>query len=173
MRIVLVPHDPAWARMARAEGRRLARAIGPGLIAVHHIGSTAIPGIRAKPIVDLLPEVTSLAVLEGARRRLEALGYEWMGAFGIRGRRYLRRDGPDGPRLFNVHGFAMGTPGLERHFAFRDFLRANPARARAYEAAKRRARALHPDDVEAYNRAKEPWIKATEAEALAWYHARA
>ena len=158
--------------MARAEGRRLARAIGPGLVAVNHIGSTAIPGIRAKPIVDLLPEVTSLAVLEGARRRLEALGYEWMGPFGIRGRRYFRRDGPDGRRLFNVHGFATGTPGLERHFAFRDFLRSHPERARAYEAVKRRAATLHPDDVEAYNRAKEPWIKAAEAAALAWYHAR-
>jgi len=79
----LEPHNPDWPRMADAEAARLKATLGDVLVAVHHMGSTSIPGIAAKPIVDLMPTVTSLVALEARRGDIEALGYLWRGEFGI------------------------------------------------------------------------------------------
>ncbi len=86
--VELHPHSAAWAGMAETEHARLKGALGDTLVTVLHIGSTAIPGIMAKPIVDLMPLVTDLASLEAKRSHIEALGYRWYGEFGIPGRRY-------------------------------------------------------------------------------------
>ncbi len=167
--IELEPHDPAWAEVASREARRLEGAIGEALIEVHHIGSTAIAGIRAKPIVDLVPVVTSLEALDARREAVEALGWFWRGEFGIAGRRYAVLVDERGRRVSQFHAFAIGTANITRHLAFRDYLRAHPEEARAYEAQKIRARELHPDDVQSYNDAKSPFIRACELRALAWW----
>jgi GrpB-like predicted nucleotidyltransferase (UPF0157 family) len=171
--VELVPHRPEWAEMARSESVRLKEALGDMLLAVHHIGSTAIPGIMAKPIVDLIPQVRDIDELNAAMPRLEALGYECLGEFGLPGRRYCHLTDPiTGKRKFQLHGYARGAGGMPRHLAFRDYLRAHPAIAKQYEAEKIRAAALHPDDVMAYNEAKNDWIKRAEREALAWWPGR-
>lgn len=160
-RVELVPHDPAWAAAARAEGARLGEALGDALVAVHHVGSTAVPGIRAKPVLDLIPQVHALDVLDALAGRLEALGYLYRGEFGIPGRRYCTWDDPrDGTRRIQLHCFATGHPEMARMIAFRDHLRAHRDRARAYEAEKERCRRLHPDDTMAYAEAKAAWIRA-------------
>jgi GrpB-like predicted nucleotidyltransferase (UPF0157 family) len=166
--VELVSPVTAWAETARAESARLSSAIGPTLITIHHIGSTSIPGIKAKPTVDLLPLVASLEALDEREAQVKALGYDWMGEFGLPGRRFLRLS-RDGKRLFNVHCYEDGNPEITRHLAFRDYLRAHPETAKEYETEKVRAAALHPDDVLAYNDAKNDWIKRTEQQALAWY----
>lgn len=172
--VELVPHASAWAEMARAESVRLKAALGGNLLTVHHIGSTAIPGIKAKPIVDLLPIVADLGALDAREAEVVALGYEWMGEFGLPGRRYCRlNDAVTGKRKFQLHCYAKDTSESLRHIAFRDYLRAHPDIALAYEAQKERAAALHPDNVLKYNDAKNDWIKATEKDALAWYAKRA
>jgi len=83
----VIPHDPAWRMAFADEPARLQRAIDPGLLAVHHIGSTAVPHILAKPIIDMLAVVRSLDAVDLASGELVAIGYEAMGAYGIRGRR--------------------------------------------------------------------------------------
>src|SRR5262245_2545019 len=88
--ITLVPHDEAWAREFTREAQRIERALGDVLVDLQHIGSTAIPGIVAKPVIDLLGAVTSVDALDAATSRLEALGYEALGEFGLPGRRYFR-----------------------------------------------------------------------------------
>jgi len=165
--VELWPHDPAWAETAGKEAGRLAALLGDDLVAVHHAGSTAIPGIKAKPIVDLLPVVADLAALDRARAGIEALGYRWWGEYGLPGRRYGTLDDPaTGRRLVQLHCYADGSPEIARHVAFRDYLRAYPAVARAYEADKERCRALHPADSHAYSDCKGDFIQQLERNAL-------
>jgi len=154
--------------MAASHAERL-RVIGLTLVTVHHIGSTAVPGLAAKPIIDLMPLVTGLAALDRERRQVEALGYQWHGELGIPGRRYCTLCDETGTRIVQLHFFKTDSPHAGRHIAFRDYLRAHPEAARAYEKEKRRARDLHPNDSYAYGDEKDAWIRNMEATALAWY----
>ena len=169
-KVELVAHDSAWATIAQVEAERLAAVLGANHLDVQHIGSTAIPGLKAKPIIDLLPRVRSLNVLDGQADAIKTLGYQWWGEFGIPGRRFFTRDDAvTGARLFNVHAFEFGAAEIDRHLAFRDYLRTHPHESRMYEQEKQRAAMLSPDDVLACNKAKSPWIKACEARALIWW----
>ena|SRR5579871_3414027 len=168
--VVLAPHSADWASGAHREADRLAAALGENLIEIHHIGSTSIPGIRAKPILDLMPIVRDLAELDAAEARLAEIGYEWWGEFGISGRRYCTfTDCATGERRVQLHCYQSENPEIEKHLAFRDYLRAHPEIARAYEAEKLRCQALHPNNTHTYSDAKSPWIRAQLAAALAFY----
>lgn len=166
-KVRIVPHNPYWSAIAKEESSLLATAIGSNLVAIHHIGSTAIPGIAAKPVIDLLPVVRDLSFLDQSQRSIEALGYGWRGEHGLPGRRYCFRDDPQtGCRLFQLHCYQDGSPAVDRHLAFRDCLRRDPALAKEYEAEKRRCQALHPDDSHAYTDCKGDWIKQVERAAV-------
>lgn len=168
--IELVPHDPVWTVIAAREIERFRGVLGDVLVSAEHVGSTAIPSIRAKPIVDIAPVVRSLEELDRKQAEIEALGWEWRGELGIAGRRYCVLPSPEpGKRIAQAHVYAVGNPQIEQQLAFRDYLRAHDDEARAYEAAKIRARELHPDDVNEYNGAKSDWVRACIERALAWY----
>jgi GrpB-like predicted nucleotidyltransferase (UPF0157 family) len=154
--------------MAASHAERLC-VLGSTLAAVHHIGSTSVPGLAAKPVIDLMPLVTDLADLDRERRCVEALGYDWHGELGISGRRYCTLSDEAGIRIVQLHFFSADSPQVERHIAFRDYLRAHPDAAGAYEKEKRRARDLHPDDSHAYTDEKDAWVRATEVKALIWF----
>lgn len=165
--VVIAPYDQDWPAIARAYADGL-RVLGPVLTAVHHIGSTSVPGLAAKPVIDLMPVVTDITKLDLCRLMVERAGYEWHGELGIVGRRYCTLSDAAGGRLAQLHFFEDGSPHIARHLAFRDYLRAHPKVARAYEQEKRRARDLHPDDSHAYSDEKSNWIFETESKALAW-----
>lgn len=169
--VFLAPYHPAWPQMAVRYAVAL-QVPDSCLVAVHHIGSTAVPGLAAKPIIDLMPLAANLTALDRERRRIEALGYEWHGEYGIPGRRYCTLTDAAGTRIAQLHCFAANSPEATRHIAFRDYLRAHPAVAAAYDREKRRARELHPGDSHAYTDEKNAWIRVAETEALVWYATR-
>lgn len=167
MTLIMAP-DPAWPDMAQAEIARWHTAKLPGLLEVHHIGSTSVPGLPAKPIIDLLPVFDTLDACDQARASVESLGYEWLGPFGLPDRRYVRRDDPDtGTRLVQAHCYPAGSAEITRHLAFRDALRTNEALRVGYAAVKAHCAGRHPGDRDAYGECKSDWIAKTEARALA------
>jgi GrpB-like predicted nucleotidyltransferase (UPF0157 family) len=161
----VVPHDPAWKGKFEVEAAALRSALGDEALAVHHIGSTSVPGLRAKPTIDVLIEVREIGKLDGLEAQMAERGYEAWGEYGIPGRRFFTRDrGPE--RLCNVHAFEAGSPGVERHLAFRDHLIQHPETARAYGDLKRNLAERFPADMEAYMEGKDAFIKEAEREAL-------
>lgn len=169
MSLISAP-DPTWPAQAQAETGRWCLAVPEGLIHIHHIGSTSVPGLPAKPIIDLMPVFETLDHCETVRPALEQLGYEWCGPFGLDGRRYLRRDDPEtGKRLVQAHCYAQGHADIRRHLAFRDALCANAALRAAYTAQKARCAALHPGDPIGYGQCKSAWNSRAEAKALEIY----
>ena len=166
--VTLVAHDPRWAEAAAAEAAGLHVLLGPLLEAVHHIGSTAVPGLRAKPILDLLPVVGDLRGLDRRRADLESVGFAWWGEFGLPGRCYATKDEPrSGRRLVQLHCYATGSPEIVRHLAVRDYLRRRPDTTAAYEREKVRCHAQHTNDSHQYGACKSAFIDAVEAAALA------
>ena len=165
--VALTPWTSHWAVRAGALIADL-RAAAPGAFtAVHHVGSTAVPGLRAKPVIDLLGETGDLARIEAARPALERLGWRWRGENGVAGRRYFTMDDPEtGARGVHLHVYAAGDPALAWHLAFRDRLRADPDTAAAYAREKLRCAALHPDDSGAYAACKKAWTDGAAAEAV-------
>jgi GrpB-like predicted nucleotidyltransferase (UPF0157 family) len=164
----LAAYDPEWPNLAKAHASRLS-LLGSVLVAVHHIGSTAVPGLAAKPIIDMMPVVTSLGELDRERSRVESLGYVWHGELGIPGRRYCTRSDESAQRIVQLHFFASNSPHITRHLAFRDYLRAHPEERKAYEEEKLRARDLYPNDSHSYTDEKAAWIRTAEARALKWF----
>lgn len=164
-KIVVVPHDPAWGRAFAAEARVIRAALGENCLAVYHIGSTAVEGLWAKPILDLLPVVRELGAVDDRRDALTALGYEYLGEFGIPGRRYLRKGGDE--RTHQVHIFqAEDRRNIVRHLAVREYLRCRPEARAAYGELKRALAARFPDDIEGYCDGKDAFVRDLEARAL-------
>jgi GrpB-like predicted nucleotidyltransferase (UPF0157 family) len=169
MHVTVALHDPAWRRIFEAEALRIDEQLGDVVVRLHHIGSTAIPGLAAKPIIDILMEAVDLTSLDEATPALEALGYEAMGEYGIPRRRYFRKSGADGQRTHHVHAFEAGSVDVERHLAFRDYMMAHPAAAHAYGNLKRELAQQHPDDIEAYMDGKDAFVKEYQARAVVWW----
>ena len=169
MRLVqVVPHDVAWKGQFQAEADLIAGALGDIVVALHHIGSTAIPGIFAKPIIDVLLEVADLERLGRRSRALEGLGYEALGEYGIVGRRYFRKNNLSGVRTHHIHAFRSNNVEIERYLAFRDYMIEHPEEARRYGELKRELATQHSEDIEAYMDGKDAYIKEQLSIAVAW-----
>lgn len=172
MQVRVVPYDPAWPGNFKSEASRIAEVLKNIAIAVYHIGSTAIPRIHAKPIIDILVEITDLSALDARSAALVSLGYESMGEFGIPRRRYFRKNDTAGIRTHQIHAFEAGSEAAIRHIAFRDYMIAHPMAARAYGELKQSLARQHPDSIEAYMNGKDEFVKQHEALALAWRRAK-
>ncbi len=129
-------HDPGWKDAFVAEALVLRACLGPAALAIEHIGSTAIPAIVAKPIIDILVTAHSLGAVDGRASAMEAAGYEARGEHGIPGRRYYKKAPGLSDVGFHVHAFARGSRHIARHMRFRDFLLLRPDIAQEYSALK-------------------------------------
>jgi GrpB-like predicted nucleotidyltransferase (UPF0157 family) len=169
MRIVVVPHDSSWRTEFEKESAHILQTLGDLVTRLYHIGSTSIPGIHAKPIIDFLMEVENIDALDARNSDMENLGYEVKGEFGIPGRRYFRKNNAQGIRTHQVHAFAAGSPEIKRHLAFRDYMIAHPTEAQMYSKLKQELAQRFPDDIHQYMEGKDPFIKEHQARALIWY----
>ena len=172
MRATVVPHDPTWQQAFAREIAAIRAACAGTTLAFHHIGSTAIPGILAKPIIDMLGTVETLEHVDQIVAALALLGYEDMGAFGIEGRRYFRKSDRFGYRSHHLHIFKEGSPHVERHIAFRDYLLAHPDIATQYSALKAKLTRGAAPTWDAYMNGKDPFVQKTEKDAIAWSRKR-
>jgi len=160
--VEIVEHDPRWAAGGAAEAVHVADALGA--VAVEHVGSTAVPGLAAKPVLDLLAGLRSAELAPERIRAMEALGYECLGEFGLPGRIFFRK-GPE-RRTHHIHAVEHGGDHWQRHLAVRDFLRAHPEEAERYAEVKRAA-AASAAGRDAYWEAKAVYVEELERRALA------
>ena len=171
-KVEVVPYQPNWPSLFQREADRLGPLIGENLIALHHIGSTAVPGLAAKPTIDILAEVKSHDRLETQTPKLETLGYQAKGENGISGRRYFQKVQGE-VHLYHIHAFTAGHPDIQRHLNFRDFLRAHPVEAKAYAALKYDLAERFTFQAKQYTQGKTEFIRAVDARAAAWQAAQA
>ncbi len=170
MKIEVVPYSPLWPAAFESERSAIARNLGDLVVQAHHIGSTAVEGLPAKPIIDIILEVKSLSSLDQATPHLEQMGYEAMGEYGIPRRRYFRKGGFN--RSHHVHAFEVGDAHVGRHLAFRDYLMAHPNVKQVYGELKTRLAAECSEDWDGYCEGKDPFVKHHEAKAIQWQQDR-
>lgn len=165
-KVEVLPYNDVWKTQFEQESERLNQVFGDCLLAVHHIGSTSVPGLSAKPIIDLMPVVRMIKDVEAFQLEMEALGYEALGENGIPGRRYFQKGGDQ--RTHHVHIYEKENPEISRHLLFRDYLRSHPARAKVYGDLKEHLAQLYPYDIEAYITGKHDLVQELEQEAMRW-----
>ncbi|MFJ5364615.1 GrpB family protein [Pectobacterium punjabense] len=161
--IAVVDYDPYWVTNYATEARALTQALGAVAMRVHHIGSTAVPELPAKPVIDMLLEVVSLSELDRLDCAMIDLGYHPRGENGMAGRRYYTKGGE--ARTHHLHAFVVGDEHVQRHLAFRDYLRANPSVCAEYAAVKRAAALACGNDAAVYSQLKNDFIATHEARA--------
>ena len=167
MKVSVAPYNTDWPRIYEAEANKLREVPGKQFVDIHHIGSTAVPGMPAKPVIDIMMLVWNIETVDACNEKFVRLGYEAMGEYGISGRRFFRKG--DKTRTHHVHVFEANSSEAERHLAFRDYLIAHPDEALEYGQLKQRLAQRFPNDIEAYIDGKNDFIKELEQKALKWY----
>lgn len=160
--VKLSAYTRQWSVRFASEQRRLARRLTGIRYRVEHIGSTAVPGLDAKPIIDMAVQIPSFRRLPLCIRRLEAAGYAYKGEYGLPGRHFFVRGDPV---THHLHLVADGSRHWDDWIAFRDYLRARPDEVRRYDALKKRLARRYKHDRDAYTRAKTPCVNRMLARA--------
>ena len=156
--VIIVDYDPQWPELFEELRAPVVAALGELVVIVEHVGSTAVPGLAAKPIIDMDVVVPSVADIPEAIRRLASLGYVHRGDLGIAGREAFTA--PAGKPRHHLYACALDSEELRRHRSFRDYLLTHLDEARAYEALKRAAARRFAEDRAAYNEAKTRFVEA-------------
>lgn len=168
--IELVPHDLHWAKEFALERDRILEALdsfeaGGVLEWIEHVGSTAIPGIHAKPVLDIAAVVHPFPLSEKSREALGKLGYEYRGEAGIAGREFFRTT----PRTRHLHVFTFDSEAFFQHVFFRDYLRTHQEKALEYETLKLELSRKFRSDRESYTNGKDKLVAQFNREARAWH----
>jgi GrpB-like predicted nucleotidyltransferase (UPF0157 family) len=159
--IVIVEYDPAWTAEFERLKDRAQDALGDVVVAIEHVGSTAVPGLPAKDLVDMVAVIESDDDLPEAIARLEAIGYRARGNLGVEGREAFFW--PEGEKRHHLYVSPTTSAELQAQLAFRDLLRSDDALARGYVSLKRELASRHRDDRIAYTEGKTAFIDAALA----------
>ena len=157
--IVVIPYDERWAQDFEAIASEIRNALGELALAIEHVGSTAVPGLSAKPIIDIDVVIRDYTTFDAVVLALKEIGYHHEGDLGIAGREAFGYEGKEHLRKHHLYVCPQDSPELKRHIAFRDYLRAHPDAAREYGRVKEEGAALHPHDIDGYIEHKSPFIE--------------
>jgi len=171
--LILEFHQAKWREDYARQADALQQAFGANFVGVHHIGSTAIPGIYAKPIIDILVEVDDIDLVDDCEQGLRQLGYDPKGEYGISGRRYFQKSDENFRRTHHMHVFGVDTSEIKRHLGFRDFLIAHPTWAKKYSELKRELVAAYDGNKDRYINGKDLFIKSIDQRVTDWLRAKA
>ncbi len=155
----IVPHQPAWASLFEEEKARIETAVGPHILDIQHVGSTAIPGIPAKPIIDIGVAVRDFEEAAVCIAPIVQLGYTYRGENGIPRRHYFRKGDDIQPRTHHIHINEIDGPDWKNQVDFRDYLRQHPETAAQYAQLKTSLAQRHPTDRLAYLYGKAAFIE--------------
>lgn len=162
----VVPHNPSWRNNFLNEADKIKCILKDEIVWINHIGSTSIPGIYAKPIIDILVEVKDINNIDYYNENMMEIGYIPRGEWGITGRRYFIKGLYE--RTHHVHIYQSDNPEIGRHLMFRDYLVAHPEEAKQYEELKKILADKYRYDVAGYNNGKDSFIKEIDRKALKW-----
>lgn len=158
-RVVVCPYDDGWKTDFESIKSEILEALGPLALAVEHVGSTSVPGLSAKPIIDLDVVIEDYTVFKDVVSRLEKMGYHHEGDLGITGREAFGYEGREHLRQHHLYVCPKDSPELRRHLAFRDHLRTHPDAVREYSRVKEEGAKLYPEDIDRYIAHKSPFIE--------------
>ncbi|MCG7410256.1 GrpB family protein [Paenibacillus sp. ACRRX] len=158
MIVVVTEYNNNWKQKFSEESQIIKDILGDELIGIHHIGSTSVPGLISKPIIDIMPVVKDITRIDAINKQMKEARYECMGEFGIKGRRYFRKGGNN--RTHQVHMFqGDNKEDINRHLAVRDYLQTHPDEANRYGALKESLAQQFPNDIQAYMDGKDAFVK--------------
>ena len=166
-KVEVIDYQNSWCAKFDEEADILKSAIGFLNPNIHHIGSTSVSGLAAKPIIDILIEIDDVGSLDDHAKHLEEVGYHGRGENGIPGRRYFEKGGED--RTHQIHVFNRGSLGVIRHLAFRDYLCRHPQIAHEYATLRKEVAGTCNNDIDLYCDGKNQFIKKHEKFAIEWY----
>ena len=167
--IIVKEYNPLWTEKYREEASLIKSILAENCIAVYHIGSTSVPGLAAKPIIDIMAVVRSLAEADSAAGKFSDIGYEYLGEFGMAGRRYLRKGGDE--RTHQIHIFqAEDWNNIGRHLAFRDYMRTHKKERDEYAEIKKDLARRYPYDIDGYCNGKESFVSEMEKRAVSQFN---
>ncbi|MFD1204614.1 MULTISPECIES: GrpB family protein [Sporosarcina] len=166
MKVRLSEYDKNWIQMFNDEARFLKDLFGEEIIKFEHFGSTSVPGMKAKPVVDMMCIVKDIKKIDAFNEQMHLLGYDVAGEWGIEGRRLFRKGGEN--RTHHIHVYEQGNPHIDRHLILREYLRTHSEEVERYASLKEKL-ALQHDDTAFYSKAKNPFVKELEQRALNWF----
>ncbi|WP_077356393.1 GrpB family protein [Virgibacillus halodenitrificans] len=165
MEIRLQAYNKNWVQLYKQETLELKSILKDEVVCFEHFGSTSVPGMKAKPVIDMMCLVKNITKIDAFNSTLEAIGYEAAGEWGISGRRLFRKGGEN--RTHHLHVYQSDHPEIERHLIVRDYLRTHPKEATMYSRLKEKL-AQEYNDTRFYSKAKKPFIQELEERALLW-----
>lgn len=154
--VTLEPYNPLWPTLFAQEAARIQKALGPNCVAIHHVGSTAVPGLAAKPIIDMIPVVSSITGVDLTNSAMQSLGYAVKGEAGMLFRRFFTKESPE--LSCNIHVYEADAGEVDRLLRFRDWMRTHADDLKAYATLKQNLALQFPDDRTAYCLAKDAFV---------------
>lgn len=166
--IRIVNYDPCWQGRFQSEAVAIRDALGSVAVSVDHVGSTSVPGLCAKPVIDISVSVLDIVAVDSYRGPVEGIGYLFVPVPESPDLHFFAKPASR-PRGYHVHVCEAGSLHERQQLAVRDYMRTHPGEAAAYGAVKQTIAERHPGDRLGYIAEKDPYVAALVERALAWY----